>query len=70
MTLDDVSSLYHLPITDRFFTAHVISLTLACLTDVRDLGVSEEAVLEEFDFNRGTHLRMVMFLLDYLRLHT
>lgn len=58
ITLDNVSSLFHLPIPRRFFMAPVISLSLACFTVVRDLGVSKEAMVEEFDFNRGTHLRM------------
>lgn len=56
--MDDVFSLFHLPIIDRFFTTLVISLLLACLTVVRDFGVSKEVVLEEFDFNRCAHLRM------------
>lgn len=54
----DVSSLFHLPMTDRFWTTHVISQSLACLTVARDLGVSKEVVLKEFDFNMGVHLRM------------
>ena len=58
ITLDDVSSLFHLPITDRFFMALAISLTLTCLSVVRDFGVSEEVVLEELDFNMIAHLRM------------
>lgn len=37
--------------------AHVTSSSLAYLTVVRDLGVFEEVVLKEFDFNRGAHLR-------------
>lgn len=58
ITLDGASSLFHLPIVDKFFTAPVISLSLTCLIDVQDLGVFEEVVLKEFDFNRGVHLRM------------
>lgn len=30
----------------------------ACMTNVQDLGVIEEAVLEEFEFNRGAHLQV------------
>lgn len=53
MTLDDVSSLFHLSIIGRFWTTHVISLLLACLTTARDMGVAYEAVLEELGFNMG-----------------
>ncbi|CAL5191151.1 unnamed protein product [Lathyrus oleraceus] len=53
ITLNDASSPFHLPICSRFFTAHVINKKLACMTVVRDLGVTEEFVLEEFDFKRG-----------------
>lgn len=28
------------------------------MTIVRDLGVTDEVVLKEFDFNRGVHFRM------------
>lgn len=58
IALDDVSSLFHLPIDDRFFTAPGISQNLACMVVVWDLGVTEVVVLKEFDFNRGVHLRM------------
>lgn len=58
ITLDDISSLFNLPINGNFFTAIVISQKLACMAVVRDLGFTEEVVLEEFDFNRGVHLRM------------
>ncbi|CAL5190747.1 unnamed protein product [Lathyrus oleraceus] len=60
ITLDDVSSLFHPLIASKFFTAFVISQKLACMVVVRDLGVTEEAVLEEFDFNRGAHLQMFL----------
>lgn len=53
ITLDDVSSLVHLPIVSRFFTTPVISQSLACMMVVRDLGVTEE-----FEFNSGAHIRM------------
>lgn len=42
--LDDVSSLFHLPIGVRFWMALVLSSSLACMTVARDLGVSEEVV--------------------------
>ncbi|XP_050914695.1 uncharacterized protein LOC127129583 [Lathyrus oleraceus] len=42
ITLDDVSSLFHLTIADRFLTAPIISMSLARMVVVRDLGVSEE----------------------------
>ncbi|CAL5190516.1 unnamed protein product [Lathyrus oleraceus] len=58
ITLDDVSSLFHFPITGRFLTTLTISLSLACLTVARDLGVSKAVVLEGFGFNRGVHLCM------------
>lgn len=58
ITLDDVSSLLYLSIGVKFFIAHVISQKLACMMVVRDLGVSKESVLEEFEFNRGAHLQM------------
>lgn len=32
ITLDDVSSFFHLLINDKFYTAHIISLLLASLT--------------------------------------
>lgn len=53
ITLDDVSSLFHLPIDDRFWTALVLSMSLACMTASRDLGVSEVAVQKEFGINRA-----------------
>lgn len=56
--MDNVSSLLHLPIVGRFQIASIISLSLSCLTAEQDLGVSEEVVLKEFDFNRGSHIRM------------
>lgn len=58
ITLDDVSSLFHFAITDRFFTNTIISSLHACMMAVRDLGVFEEVVLEEFEFTRGVHLRL------------
>ena len=58
ITLDDVSSLFHLAIASRFFTTPVISQSLACMVVVRDLGVIEDIVLEEFEINRGAHLRI------------
>lgn len=58
ITLDDVPSLFHLPIIGRLWTTTVISLSLACLTVALDLGVSKEVVLEEFGFNQGAHIRM------------
>lgn len=45
VTLDDVFSLFHLLIADRFWTTPVISSSIACLTGARDLGVSEVGVL-------------------------
>lgn len=58
ITLDDVSSLFYLPIGGRFWRAHVLSISLACMTVARDLGVSEAAVQKEFGINRGAHIRM------------
>lgn len=58
ITLDDVSSLFHIPIDSRFWVAPVLSMSLACLTVARDLGVFEETMYKEFGINRGTHLRM------------
>lgn len=58
ITLNDASSLFYLHIIGRFFTTLVISLSLACMVVLRDLGVSKEVVLEEFEFNSGNHIRM------------
>lgn len=58
ITLDDVSSLFHLPIDDKFWTTRVLSPSLACMTVARDLGVYEEVVQKKFAFNRGIHLCM------------
>ncbi|CAL5186272.1 unnamed protein product [Lathyrus oleraceus] len=44
ITLDDVSSLFHIPIDSRFWVAPVLSMSLACLTVARDLGVFEETM--------------------------
>lgn len=41
ITLDDVSSLFHLPIAGRFFIAPVITQKLACIVATWDLGVIE-----------------------------
>lgn len=58
ITLDDVSSLFHLPIGSRFWTTPVLSQSLTCITTARDLGVFEGVVHKEFTFNRGVHLRI------------
>lgn len=58
ITLDDVSSLFHLSINDRFWTTHVLSMPVVCMTVARHLGVSEADVKKEFDINMDTHLRM------------
>lgn len=36
--LDDVSSLFHIPLVGGFFIAHLISEDLACMTDLQDFG--------------------------------
>lgn len=58
INMDDVSLLFHLPIADRFWTTPIISMSIACLTAARDLGVSQDVVLKAFDFNKGSHLWM------------
>lgn len=57
MTMDDVSSLFHLPIADRFFTASLIIHMKTLHQVVKDLQVTKVVVLPEFDANRGAHLR-------------
>lgn len=56
--MDDVSSLFHLPIVDRLFTSPIINLELTCIVIVRDLRVTKVIVLKEFDDCRGAHFRM------------
>lgn len=45
ITLDDVSSLFHLPIPCTFFTTPLISQHITCINVIHNLGVIEEQVL-------------------------
>lgn len=56
ITLDDVSSLCHLPIGGRLFIDPVINQTTALLQVMEDLQVPEDVVLADFDANKGFHL--------------
>lgn len=58
ITLDDVSSLFHLPLAGSFFTASFISQQLTCITALQDLGVTKEHVIEDFWVNMGAHFRL------------
>lgn len=58
ITLDDVSSIFHLPLAGSFFTVHLISLELTRSTIVQDLGVVEEQVIKEFRVNMDAHFRL------------
>lgn len=42
ITLDDVSLLFHIPLADSFFTAHIISQETAHMRVAQYLGVTEE----------------------------
>ncbi|XP_058767723.1 protein MAIN-LIKE 1-like [Vicia villosa] len=58
ITLDDVSSLFHIPIVGIFFTSLHINQGTPLAQVVEDLEVDEDEVLEEFSCNRGLHLWM------------
>ena len=58
VTLDDIDTLFHNPITGRFFKPpHINHVTTLCMV-VDDLEVSEAMVLAEFGVNKGYHLWM------------
>ncbi|XP_050920457.1 protein MAIN-LIKE 1 [Lathyrus oleraceus] len=68
ISLDDVSSLFYLPIRGRFWTNHVLNSSFICMTATQDLGVSKEAVQKGFAFNRDTHLYMSWLQNTYVEL--
>lgn len=55
ITMDDVSSMFYLPLPGSFFTTYLISQQITCIIAIRNLGVTEDEVLEEFKFNKGAH---------------
>lgn len=65
ITLDDVSSLFHLFMPISFFTAPLISRQLACITSIWDIGVTEE---EKFRFNTSAHFRLSWLMDRYAEL--
>ncbi|XP_058754186.1 protein MAIN-LIKE 2-like [Vicia villosa] len=62
ITLDDVSSLFHISMPGNLFTAHIISQETTHLIFVEYLRVIVESVIKVFIFMRGAH-----FLLSWLR---
>lgn len=59
ITLNDVSSLFHLPLARSFFITSLISQQLACINSIRDLGITKERVIEELGVTR-------VFIFTYL----
>lgn len=53
ITLDDLSSLFHLPLTGSFFIAPLIREEIACITTIYDLRVTKEQVRDKFKANKG-----------------
>lgn len=51
ITLDDVSSLFHLPLAGSFIIASLISQHLSHIIVVHDLRVTEAQVIKEFRVN-------------------
>lgn len=62
ITLNDVSTPFHIPLAGSFFTTPHISQELAHMGVVHGLGVTHAHVIYEFRFNIGAHFR-----LSYLR---
>lgn len=56
--LDDVSSLFHIPLDGSFLNAYFISQKTTRMTVVQYLGVTEEQMIEEFRYIRGNHFHI------------
>ena len=57
ITLDDVSTLLHIPVTGKFFSHPVMSRDLACALLVSLLGVSLGEAMVETSATRGAYVR-------------
>lgn len=58
ITLDDVSSLLHIPITGAFYSFHHMDAEAAKPVLIEMLGVLEEDATAETKFTRGGHVRL------------
>ncbi|CAL5205364.1 unnamed protein product [Lathyrus oleraceus] len=68
ITLDDVSSLFHLPTTGIFFTTNVINQELACIAAVWNLRVVKVVGLNKFKECRGANFHMSWLCDRYIEL--